>query len=270
MFRVAVAALAAVSLAAEARAADMEESFLRGTFLPEYVNWSGYNFGVHYAMTSAHSDFGNATGNQVAYLLRNTTLENESQPSTWTALPATDATGRGWGAFLGYTTQSDKLILGLDLTYTSLKLTNTASDAMRRITSTSDGLSNDVTIAALSSMTLRDYGTVRGRIGYALGQFAPYATLGVAAGRVSYTTSSTVTAIGTVNTGGTPYNYGPVTATEGKDNTFVAGFTAGLGLDVAILPNIFLRAEWEFIAFSPVNKIRTTVNAGKIGIGMKF
>ena len=32
----------------------------------------------------------------------------------------------------------------------------------------------------------------------------------------------------------------------GKDNAFNAGFVAGLGVDWAVTPSIFLRAEWEY------------------------
>ena len=44
-----------------------------------------------------------------------------------------------------------------------------------------------------SSIKLIDYGTFRGRAGYAFGQFLPYAVLGGAVGRFNYTNTSTVT-----------------------------------------------------------------------------
>ena len=39
--------------------------------------------------------------------------------------------------------------------------------------------------------------------------------------------------------------------TDGQNNAIVAGFVAGLGIDVALMPNVFLRGEWEYIAFGP-------------------
>jgi opacity protein-like surface antigen len=89
------------------------------------------------------------------------------------------------------------------------------------------------------------------RAGYAIGQFLPYAVLGVAIGR---------------------FNYGSVIGGlfVGKDNAFDAGFVTGLGVDWAVTPGIFLRAEWEYIAFAAVNGTRAQTNTGLIGGGVRF
>jgi outer membrane immunogenic protein len=41
-------------------------------------------------------------------------------------------------------------------------------------------------------------------------------------------------------------------------------------VDVAVLPNVFLRAEWEYVAFAPVDGIRATLNTGRVGAGLRF
>ena len=46
--------------------------------------------------------------------------------------------------------------------------------------------------------------------------------------------------------------------------------SAGLGMDVALLPNMFLRGEWEFVAFAAVGGIRSNINTGRVGVGVKF
>ena len=50
----------------------------------------------------------------------------------------------------------------------------------------------------------------------------------------------------------------------------VAGVTTGLGLDVAIMPNVFLRGEWEYIYFAPLNGINSYMNTLRAGIGFRF
>jgi outer membrane immunogenic protein len=123
---------------------------------------------------------------------------------------------------------------------------------------------------AQSSLKLVDYATLRGRAGYAFGQFLPYAVLGAAVGRFNYTSSATVTAsVANATTGAT---FGPNTETQSnnKANAIVGGFAAGLGVDVAVLPNVFLRAEWELVAFAPVSGMRSNINTGRVGIGVKF
>jgi opacity protein-like surface antigen len=69
-----------------------------------------------------------------------------------------------------------------------------------------------------------------------------------------------------------PATYGPNTDTQSnsKNNAIVGGFVIGLGMDVAILPNLFLRGEWEYVGFAPVGGIRANLNSGRIGIGVHF
>jgi opacity protein-like surface antigen len=56
----------------------------------------------------------------------------------------------------------------------------------------------------------------------------------------------------------------------GQNNVFVAGFAAGIGVDWALTQMVFARAEWEFIAFAPVNQTRSNVQAGHVGLGVRF
>ncbi len=219
-----------------------------------------------------NTDFGNSTGPMVAFILRNTTIENENPPSDWTTLPSTVTNGRQYGAFLGYNFQWDQIVLGIDLAYNRMSsLESSASDSIERQFKTSDGYNNDVFVSGQASLKLIDYATVRARAGYAFGQFLPYAMVGAAVGRFNYTVSSTVVASGTdvSGGGGAPY-FLAQTLGESKNNAIVGGFVAGLGMDVALLPNVFLRGEWEFVAFAPVSGIRANINTGRVGIGVKF
>jgi opacity protein-like surface antigen len=148
-----------------------------------------------------------------------------------------------------------------------------ASDTIRRQVTTSDTFVNSVDITAQSSLKLIDYATMRVRAGYAYGQFLPYAVLGAAVGRFNYATTATTTVSGNSTTIPPPNNvYGPHTdvQTKAKDGAIVGGFVVGLGMDVAILPNMFLRGEWEFVGFAPVSGIRTGINTGRVGVGMRF
>ena len=48
------------------------------------------------------------------------------------------------------------------------------------------------------------------------------------------------------------------------------GFTVGGGVDVALTPNIFLRADLEFDQFNPPPGILMTIATGRVGAGFKF
>jgi opacity protein-like surface antigen len=180
--------------------------------------------------------------------------------------------GPTFGAFLGYNWQWDELVVGWDLAYQHPSiLQSSTGDSLRRIFDTSDNIQHDVTIAAQASFKLVDYATWRARAGYAFGQFLPYAVVGVAVGRFNYQTSATVTdAMTTLPLPGVFQGTFQQSASAGRNNVFAFGVAAGLGVDWAVTPAVFLRAEWEYIAFDSVNGTRPTTNTGQVGAGVRF
>jgi opacity protein-like surface antigen len=51
-------------------------------------------------------------------------------------------------------------------------------------------------------------------------------------------------------------------------NHVIYGYTAGLGVDVNLISNLFLRAEWEYVRFT--TQVDTNVNTVRAGLGYKF
>ena len=51
---------------------------------------------------------------------------------------------------------------------------------------------------------------------------------------------------------------------------FAYGFTVGLGIEVAVVQNLFVRAEWEFIEFPNVSDFRVEANSMRVAVGVKF
>lgn len=270
-------AAAALFMAAPlaAMAADWPgEAPLRGSFEPPAaaggVRWDGINFGGFVGLTTLNTEFGSSTRDNVAYILRNTTLENETHPSTWTALPNSVTNGRQFGGFLGYSMRIEDTIIGIDATYAKMsRAENSASDSLSRQVSTSDNYTHVVTINAQSRSKIVDYATLRARAGYAFGQFLPYVFAGGAVARISYSSTSTVTSVETPPAA-PAYTVGPLSQTTTKDNAIVFGFAGGLGIDVALTSNIFLRGEWEYATFAKVSGITNTMNTGRVGVGVRF
>jgi opacity protein-like surface antigen len=267
--------LAALGFLLLAPAAANAQDVLRGAFGSggSVTRWDGVNFGATLGITNMNTDFGNSTSDLVAYSLRNTEVEDQFSPSSWTTLPSTTTNSRQYGAFLGYNWQWDQLVIGADVAYNNTpSLQTSASDMIsRQVVTTPDNVNNAVTITASSSVKLIDYATMRARFGYAMGQFLPYAVLGGAVGRFNYSNTETTTNVGTPPAGSPvlPFNTTD-TQSNSKNNAITGGVLAGLGVDVAVLPNVFLRAEWEFIAFAPVGGIKNNINTGRVGIGVKF
>ena len=51
---------------------------------------------------------------------------------------------------------------------------------------------------------------------------------------------------------------------------FAYGLAAGLGVDFALLQNVFVRAEWEYVGFSPIDGTHVAINTARVGAGIKF
>jgi opacity protein-like surface antigen len=273
-----VCALAGVLLATvstEAAKADwLNDVGLRGSLGSKgYVRWDGVNFGAQLGVSNMNTDFGNSTSGLIAYSLRNTEVEDQFSPSNWTTLPSNTTNGRQYGAFLGYNWQWDQLVLGMDAAYNrASSMTASAGDSIgRQVVTTPDNVNNTLTITAQSSITLIDYATMRARAGYAIGQFLPYAMLGAAVGRFNYANTATVQNAGTPPSGSPIFPFDTTDIqSNSKNNAITGGFVVGLGMDVALLPNVFLRGEWEFVAFTPISGIRANLNTGRVGVGVRF
>jgi outer membrane immunogenic protein len=264
--------LAFIGAAQQARAADLGDAFLRGSSTIVNTNggitWDGAYVGGHFGGAASGTDFSGATKSLVAFLLRNTTIENENHVSGWTTLSKGDTTGTSYGGFAGYNMQWDQAVLGIEANYNRTSLMMSANDSMRRLFSTSDGYNNDVQVDAASSIHITDYGTLRMRGGWAAGNFMPYGFVGFALGRADVTNSARVIASGT-KVGSPPYSADTQTAVT-RTGDFAYGFATGLGVDVALMQNIFVRAEYEYVQFGQFNDLKTHIHTARIGGGLKF
>ncbi len=250
--------------AVPARAADwLGDLPLRGSLNAGPMTWDGFYAGAAYGYGNPNVDFGNSAHDMIQYMLRNTALENEQHPEDWTALGSENGQWSSYGGFVGFNTRWDGgLILGGEVGYNYVSGDSvSASDAMARKVTLTTG-TDTVTIYASSSMQLKDYATVRGRIAYDMGRFLPYAFIGVAVGRFNYMTNVTLIVTGT--------DQGNTSDSDGKDNAISAGVDTGLGADIALTSNLFVRGEWEYMAFAPLSGIRYTANVFRGGVGFKF
>jgi opacity protein-like surface antigen len=266
--------LGLLTLATSSFAADLP--ILRGSAgplmgSPAYYPWGGFYVGGQGGWSANGVDFGNSSGPLLAYALRNTDIENDFRVSTWTTLSNQDTTGVGYGAFAGYNFQWDDAVFGVELNYTSTSLKVSAADSMRRVGMvTSANVEHDVTVTAAASLKITDLATVRGRAGWAAGPVMPYVTLGLAIARGDVEKSANV--IDNWCDFSTPRRCALFTPsqTANKAGAFAYGFAVGGGLDYAILPNLFLRAEYEYLGFADFNDMKVYVSTFRGGAALKF
>src|SRR5215831_1424722 len=177
---VAAAMLAAVS---GAQAADMPDlPYLRGSFTDGLTmvnaNWQGVYFG-------GQADWGSVTSNvpgglnsdmQATFIAPNSGVGYQFRP-----LGQAHSLNSGLGAFVGYNSQWDDVIVGIEANY--------IHDGFRAGTN-STGVqfdpANNLTVLSIASSSavvrLSDFGSLRLRGGYVIGCFLPYLFFGAGLG----------------------------------------------------------------------------------------
>lgn len=276
--RSAVGIVLALGLVPAAQAADLFDlPILRGSSAselgpPSYQRWDGVYAGVQAGYQAASMDFGGSTRDQIAYILRNTTIENEARVSTWTVLPSSATSGTSYGGFVGYNMQWENAIIGFELNYDRSNLNGSASDSIARSYLVSTGYFYNVLVSSQASLRVQDYVTARARVGWDGGWFMPYMFGAVAVARVDAVRAATVTTSATDVSGlGRPnIGSGPTTQADRSDGAFAYGYAVGLGADVAITSNLFLRGEWEYLKLTYNGGYAADINTLRGGLGVRF
>jgi opacity protein-like surface antigen len=283
---------AVFGLASGAQAADMPD-FLRGSLpgVSSFRNWDGWYAGGQVDYSSANIDLSHAPASLTGYMLRNTVIQ---QPVAGLGLfGAQHAQATGFGAFVGRNYQSDDLVYGFEANYVYINSLATSATAgmARRIDNPGGQILPaghtdrwDINLSGNAALQVKDVTTFRGRVGWAAGDFLPYAFGGLAVGRIAVSRSVTVNATETdvsypPNLLGVPTELDKVlcstqcafgTMSESRGNSFVAGYTAGLGTEVMLFGNVFGRVEWEYVKFLSVKDMTTSMNSVRVGAGYKF
>jgi outer membrane immunogenic protein len=275
-----ICALVALLSPSGAYAADLD--VLRGSQTvgsAYFTNWSGFYFGGQFSFGNGNADFTRATQPLIAFSLRELALENEQAPSTWPVLGKASTDATGYGGFAGYNMQWQDLVLGVEANYTHSPLTVTApSSPLSRATS-AGGNAYDVTVVGTGTARITDFGQVRARAGWVLGNFLPYGFAGLVLGRGEYTVTSLV--YGQQNPSSPPVVPCDILIAPTcvdfsfsnsitKNPALLYGFSTGLGLDWRLTQNFFLRGELEYVQFSPLGNIVASITSARVGAGIKF
>ncbi len=257
--------------AAGAQAADMPD-FLHGSLLPSgsspTVNWQGFYVGGQGAVGESDMNFTASTQSIAAKLLADTAIEDSGQVSSWPVGGKVSTRGTGFGGFVGYNSQWDSVVLGLEFSYLHGQFGGSQTDSFGRSFNDSLGYLDDITYRSTSSIAISDMGTFRARAGYAIGSFLPYMFGGVALGQADIVRTVSITGSQSSTTLNPAYIPVDLTGTVGQYSHLIYGYSGGVGVDMMLMSCLFLRAEWEYIRFT--SAVDTDVNTFRVGLGYKF
>jgi outer membrane immunogenic protein len=237
---------------------------------PSYPNWSGFYFGGHWGYSDTNADFSQSTPPPVTYQLPGT-AEVLTNHLNLPVLGVANQSDMTYGGFVGYDSQWEDLVLGIEGNFSHAAGTLNAPTATPLRAAASDGAGNTYTtvFSTTGTLTNLNYAELRGRVGLILGSFLPYGFLGPVVGLADVNLSTNVT--GTCNAGSTPTCTGfSFTATTGRNPAIIYGGAIGGGVDYAITPNVFLRGEFEYVRFLWFDQVMVTVASARVGAGIKF
>jgi outer membrane immunogenic protein len=170
------------------------------------------------------------------------------------------------------------VIVGLEGNYTHTSFLATATNSPIGRVVSAGGSSYSVNITGSGMLNLTDYGSLRTRAGYVLGNFLPYGFIGFAVGSAKYAVTTRV--FGQQNSA-SPFTL-PCDDTQptcvdydfsnsaGRNAALLYGGSVGFGLDWAVTPNLFLRGEIEYLTFVPLANIDVSIINARVGAGVKF
>lgn len=271
-----VVAMMFAGAAQAAQAADLPDfSALRGPvgISRGIVNWQGFYAGGQAGYGSADMNFAGSNQALIARVLTNTVIENDMQVSTWPLAIGRQTTHQTvYGAFAGYNSQWDDVVIGVEANYMHGHFNSRSSATMARISATtlSDGDVHAVSATSSKSISISDMGSIRARAGYVIGDFLPYVFGGVALGRANVSGDVSISdRWGATEADALAATPAIVTGSEGRKGKMLYGYAAGLGTEVNLFGNVFGRAEWEYIRF--VNGgADININTVRGGLGYKF
>jgi outer membrane immunogenic protein len=246
---------------------------------PTFTRWRGVYAGGQFGYSAEGANFGKGVNDLAAFTVRNTVLE--PVVANLATLSKANSSGSNWGGFFGYNTQWEGTILGFEINYSRVSAMVGASDTIPPLLISNDagapaghhfvyGLSE----TGSASVRITDLATFRARAGWIAGQFLPYGFLGVAVARADVSRSATVSWVRTdfPDAGVQPpiNASGSGTQSDIQNGGFYFGYAAGIGMDVFVMPNAFLRGEWEFVQVPNVKGMAVNLNNVRLAVGVKF
>jgi outer membrane immunogenic protein len=234
-------ALGLIASISGAFAQEFELPTLRGSDYPVAPRWNGFYVGGQIGYGQAHFDFS----------------------PVGAAFGTRDVSASNYGAFIGYNTQWEGVVLGIEANYSHTSLAGSS-------TWSSNGS------VGTNLLEIPNYGTLRARAGFILYDcILPYAMIGAAAGYANMTSTQTNSFVP------------PPITTVNQGGHVIWGFSVGAGVDVALSPSVFVRAEYEYVQFAfnwitagnpnpnlvgclGSSCIVPTINAVRAAIGFRF
>jgi opacity protein-like surface antigen len=169
--------------------------------------WSGFYAGSHLGLAFTEVEATETDFNPVDVALLGPLIQTYDQ----------SATSISGGVQVGWQKQWEKIVVGVELTYTALPFDETTASPVL------DGVFRTVEVHNLLALT--------GRLGYADGRWLAYGKFGYAGAQVDITLEDTTS------------------SAVASSSEWASGWNFGLGIDYALHHNLFVGVEYNYVYF---------------------
>ncbi len=270
----------------DVKAADFGGTALRGSIQPQQQTssqlWDGVYVGALGGYSSGTVNKTKGYGN-IAPQLNGTEIDAQGGLQNTFVTPSRAMDSASFGGFVGYNSTWEDAVVGVEADYTRTGFKTDSSLSIGRQFKGTSGYNYNHTATMTASSKITDIATLRGRIGYAIGNALPFMTLGVAFGHGTFSNNSSLNGVATDSA--TPQVKAPIYYDNSIRGTayypaysggytnrdkFAAGLALGAGLDYAFSSAIFLRAEYQHIRFNSFGSGQVAINNARAGVAAKF
>ena len=275
---VSVLTAAALATTAAVPALSADYPVLRGSQIdsapppPTYgqtgTDWTGFYIGGNDGFTSSQFRTDRGILDLARGVFNGSSVSGLFDPGQLVLIPERRDSGITFGGFAGYNYMIGDVVVGAEVDYTRVNQSTVASTAQLRQLP-----GERITLNSTQNAALQDYASARIRLGWVTGNFMPFATFGVAAGRLNTNFSAFGNYQFETPTGSGNYvSYVGYPRTLGKPekDKWGYGMSLGGGLDYALTENFIIRGEYLYTRFNNVNGATVALNTARVGGAIKF
>jgi outer membrane immunogenic protein len=236
-------------------------------------DWGGLYAGVHVSQSEMRVNPGQAIAAVGANTFKGS--EFQTQAANYSRLVSGGTfSGRetGYGVYVGHNWTEEDLVVGVEGEFMQAGLKGSAGGAIGFYENAGQ-YRRYVDVDARAQTEVSQIYLLKGRAGVAFDRILPYAFVGFGIARTSI--NNRVDGLGRTyvinpdQSNGTLVSFAASSAVD-KRRSYIPGIALGLGVDWALVDNVVLRAEYQYLALQKSHGQENVVNSGKIGLAAKF